>query len=647
MVTDRRLLDHQIQTTIKQFMQVRATVGHAKDSGDLRKFIQDGKKIIVSTVQKFPHILDEIATEGGKHFAIVIDEAHSSQGGKTSAAMSQALGDAKGDEDEGPDPEDTVNEALAKRMATRKMLANASYFAFTATPKNKTLEMFGEPLPPDAEGKVKHRPFHSYTMKQAVEEGFILDVLKTYTPVDSYYKLIKKTEDDPEFDTKKAQKKLRRYVESHDHAIRLKAEIMVDHFHEQVLAAGKIGGQARAMVVTSGIERAIQYFHAFKVYLAERKSPYQAIVAFSGEHDNDGTKVSESSLNGFPSSEIAAKIQTDPYRFLICAEKFQTGYDEPLLHTMYVDKPLSGIKAVQTLSRLNRAHPQKHDCFVLDFQNNSEAITFAFQDYYRTTLLAEETDPNKLHDLKLALDAAQVYSPQQVSQVVALFLGDADRDKLDPILDACVAVYVDRLDEDGQVGFKGKAKVFCRTYSFLSSVIPYSNAEWEKLSILLNMLIPKLPAPKEEDLAKGILDAIDMDSYRVEKKAAMKIALEDKDAEIEPVPTDAQGHKPEPELDRLSNILKTFNEHFGTLFTDTDRVAKRIRDDIAPKVAADAAYQNAKENTPHTARMAHDQALAKVMQHLLKDDTQVYKQFVENESFRRFIGDMVYALTTQ
>ena len=303
-------------------------------------------------------------------------------------------------------------------MAARKMLTNASYFAFTATPKNKTLEMFGEPLPPDAEGKVKHRPFHSYTMKQAIEEGFILDVLKSYTPVDSYYKLVKKTEDDPEFDTKKAKKKLRRYVESHDHAIRLKAEIMVDHFHEQVLAAGKIGGQARAMVVTSGIERAIQYFHAFKTYLAERKSPYQAIVAFSGEHEYGGAKVSESSLNGFPSGDIAEKIQNDPYRFLICADKFQTGYDEPLLHTMYVDKPLSGIKAVQTLSRLNRAHPQKHDCFVLDFQNNSEAITFAFQDYYRTTLLAEETDPNKLHDLKAALDAAQVYSPEQVEQVV-------------------------------------------------------------------------------------------------------------------------------------------------------------------------------------------------------------------------------------
>ena len=312
----------------------------------------------------------------------------------------------------------------------------------------------------------------------------------------------------------------------------------------------------------------------------------------------------------------------------------------------YAVKQLAGIKAVQTLSRLNRSHPQKHDCFVLDFQNSNEAITFAFQDYYRTTLLAEETDPNKLHDLKAALDAAQVYSHEQMQHVVELFLGGAERDKLDPILDSCVSVYSETLDEDGQVDFKGKAKVFCRTYSFLSSVIPYSNAEWEKLSILLNLLIPKLPAPPEEDLAKGILEAIDMDSYRVEKKSIMKLALVDTDAEIEPAPTDSHGHKAEPELDRLSNIIKNFNERFGTQFTDADRVAKRIRDDIAPKVAADAAYQNAKLNTPHTARMAHDQALGKVMQHLLKDDTQVYKLFVEDDSFKRYVSDMVFALTT-
>lgn len=635
-VTDRRILDDQIQKTVKQFMQVGATVGHAEHSGDLRKFIEEGKKIIISTVQKFPFILDELAREEkGKTFAIIIDEAHSSQGGKTSSAMSAALAD----------PEDTVNDALEKRMQARKMLTNASYFAFTATPKNKTLEMFGQPLPPDAEGKIKHRPFHSYTMKQAIQEGFILDVLRSYTPVDSYYKLVKKIEEDPEFDTKRAQKKLRKYVESHGHAIRLKAEIMVDHFHNQVLALNKIGGKARAMLVCSGIERAIQYFHAFKAYLQERKSPYQAIVAFSGEHEFAGANVTESSLNGFPSSDIADKIQEDPYRFLICADKFQTGYDEPLLHTLYVDKPLSGIKAVQTLSRLNRAHPEKHDVFVLDFQNNTETITKAFADYYRTTVLSEETDPNKLHNLKAALDNAQVYSPEQVQTLVDLFMAGAPRERLDPILDASVASYL-RLDEDGQVDFKGKAKAFVRTYDFLASVLPYTNRDWECLSIVLNLLIPKLPAPKDDDPSKGILEAIDMDCYRVEKRAALKLALPDDNAEIGPVPVEGGGRKREPELDYLSNILKTFNDHFGTLFTDADRVARRIRDDIAPKVAADPAYQNARKNTPNAARIELDRALTNVMLTLLKDDTQVYKQFVENESFRRFVTDMVFTLTT-
>ena len=354
------------------------------------------------------------------------------------------------------------------------------------------------------------------------------------------------------------------------------------------------------MVVCSGIERAIQYFHAFKTYLQERKSPYQAIVAFSGEPEYEGAKVTELSLNGFPSSDIADKIQEDPYRFLICADKFQTGYDEPLLHTMYVDKPLAGIKAVQTLSRLNRAHPQKHDVFVLDFMNNSETIHAAFSDYYRTTILSEETDPNKLHDLKTALDEHQVYSPEHVEVLVTLYLAGAEREKLDPILDHCVATYLERLDEDAQVDFKGKAKAFIRTYDFLASILPYTNAGWEKLSILLNFLVPKLPAPKEEDLAKGILESIDMDSYRVEKKASLKVSVPDEDAEIDPIPVRGGGRKSEPDLDRLSNILKSFNEQFGTLFTDGDRIVKRIQEDIAPKVAADQPYQNAKQNTPNT-----------------------------------------------
>ena len=415
-VTDRRLLDQQIRDTIRQFAQVGATVGHADRSGDLRTLIERGKKIIISTVQKFRFILDAIGNEPrGRRFAILIDEAHSSQGGKTSAAVSLALS-AAGAKEEDETPEDTIN----RIMTARKLLPNASYFAFTATPKHKTLEIFGEAY--DAGGQRKHRPFHSYTMKQAIQEGFILDVLRSYTPVASYYKLVKTIEGDPEFDTKRAQKKLRRYVESHEQAIQLKAEIMVDHFHDQVLALHKIGGQARAMVVTGGIAHVIQYYHAIRQYLLARKSPYRAIVAFSGEHEYGGVTVSEASLNGFPSGRIADTIQQDPYRFLICADKFQTGYDEPLLHTMYVDKILSGIKAVQTLSRLNRAHPQKHDVFVLDFVNDTDTIQAAFADYYRTTILSEETDPNTLHDLKAALDGYQVYADADIDQLVRRYL---------------------------------------------------------------------------------------------------------------------------------------------------------------------------------------------------------------------------------
>ena len=540
-VTDRKILDQQIRDTIRQFAQVRSIMGHADTSGHLRALLQEGKRIVITTVQKFPFILDAIGNEHrGHRFAIIIDEAHSSQGGRTSASVSMALGEAGAKEED-----ETTEDKINRLMESRKLLTNASYFAFTATPKSKTLEIFGTPA---AEGeKVRHLPFHAYTMKQAIQEGFIIDVLEHYTPVNSYYRLVKTVEGDPEFDTKRAGKKLRRYVENNEHAIRLKAEIVVDHFHEQVIGLRKIGGQARAMVVTGSVERALRYYDAIQGYLEERKSPYKAIVAFSGEHEYGGMKVTEASLNGFPSNRIADEIQKDPYRFLVCADKFQTGYDEPLLHTMYVDKVLSGVKAVQTLSRLNRADPKKHDAFVLDFTNDADTIRDAFADYYRTTILADESDPDKLHDLKATLDGYQVYGSAQVDEFVELYLTDADRDRLDPILDACVAVYREQLDEDGQVDFKGKAKAFLRAYGFLASILPYTNAEWEKLSIFLNFLVPKLPAPVEEDLSKGILEAIDMDSYRSEKQAVQEIQLADGDAEIEPAPTAGGDQKPEPE----------------------------------------------------------------------------------------------------
>ena len=421
---------------------------------------------------------------------------------------------------------------------------------------------------------------------------------------------------------------------------------MVDHFHEQVLNQSKIGGKARAMVVTNGIERAIQYFHAIRDYLAERKSPYHAIVAFSGEHEYGGNKVSEVSLNGFPSRKIAEKIQEDPYRFLVCADKFQTGYDEPLLHTMYVDKTLSGIKAVQTLSRLNRAHPKKHDVFVLDFLNEADTIRDAFADYYRATILADETDPNKLHDLKAGLDDAEVYSAGQIDGFVRFYLDGADRDRLDPILDDCVAVYKKELDEDGQVEFKGSAKAFVRTYAFLSCVLPYTHAAWEKLSIFLNFLIPKLPAPKEDDLSKGILEAIDMDSYRVEKGAVRKILLPDEDAEIDSGQATGGGYRPEPEMDRLSNIVRAFNELFGDIaWEDSDRVRDLITKTIPSRVAADAAFRNARQNSDEAnARIEHDKALLRVMTSVMKDDTELFKQYVDNDSFKRWMTDRVFEL---
>ncbi len=637
-VTDRVNLDKQIRDTIKQFTQLANTVMWAEHSGDLRKAIQGGKKIIITTVHKFPFILDDIGTSHkGNSFAIIIDEAHSSQSGNMSSKMNVAL---SGDYDPDADTEDKIN-ALVE---SRKMLPNASYFAFTATPKNKTLEMFGIPIP-QPDGVVKHVPFHNYSMKQAIQEGFILDVLQYYTPIKSYYKLAKTITDDPQFDKKRAQKKLRAFVESDEFAIATKADIMVTHFHEQVIAKGKIGGQARAMVVTGSIERAIEYYYAFCRCLEVRKSPYKAIIAFSGEKEYGGEKLDEAKINGFPSSQIEKTFKRNPYRFLVVADKFQTGYDEPLLHTMYVDKILTDIKAVQTLSRLNRARPQKHDTFVLDFANEPEDIAEAFSRYYRTTILSAETDPNKLYALIAIMEQHQVYTQYHVDTLIDLYLSGAERDKLDPILDACVATYKG-LDEDAQVEFKGSAKGFVRTYGFLGAILPYGSPEWEKLSIFLNLLLPKLPSPKEDDLAQGILDAIDLDSYRAEAKAQISIQLEDSDAEVAPVPTGGAGAKPETELDLLSSILATFNDLFGNIdWKDADNVRRQIAE-IPAMVSKDAKYQNAMKNSDkQNARLEMENALKSVVFGVMTDNMELFKQFNDNPPFQKWLADTVFNLT--
>ena len=638
-VTDRLVLDRQIHDTIQEFTQVTSTVAHANTSTELRQYITEGKKIIISTVQKFPFILDAIGTEHrARKFAIIIDEAHSSQGGSTAAAMSKSLGEL-----DDADEDNTFEDQINRIIESRQLLTNASYFAFTATPKNKTLELFGEPAPQD-NGAIKHLPFHAYTMKQAIQEGFILDVLGNHTTVNTYFNILKAIEDDPQFDSKRAQRKLRKFVEGNPEAIRTKAEIMVDHFHESVFRPKKVQGQARAMVVTDGVDRAIEYYRAISAYTTEQGYPYRAIIAFSGEREYGGQQVSEAILNGFPSNQIPKRIQEDPYRILICADKFQTGYDEPLLHTMYVDKTLAGIKAVQTLSRLNRARPNKSETFVLDFMNKSDTIKEAFSDYYRTTILADETDPNKLHDLKASLDQRQIYSFEQVDRFVQSYLDGEDRATLDPTIDVCVERYRE-LDEDGQVAFKGSAKAFNRLYAFLSQILPYGNPGWEKLSIFLNFLIPRLPAPEEDDLSKGILEAIDMDTYRAEKQAAQRIAPEDDDAELDPVPVGSGGQRLEPEMEPLSRIVATFNELWGGDFTDPDQITRALQD-IPEQVANDSAYKNARLNSdPQNARIEHDAALQRLITSMVRNQTELYKRYTENPEFREWLSGQVFWLT--
>ena len=448
--------------------------------------------------------------------------------------------------------------------------------------------------------------------------------------------------DDPEFDSKRATKRLKQYVEGHPDTIRKKAEIMIDHFFDEVIKAKKVGGRAKAMVVTPRIVTAIEYFWAFQAYLQEINSPYKAIVAFSGKKEIDGTPYDEATLNGFPSRDIPEQLETEDYRFLIVADKFQTGFDQPLLHTMYVDKVLSNVKAVQTLSRLNRSHPDKKDTFVLDFVNSADMIQREFAPFYKTTILGEGTDFDRLNDLQDALDGFQVYSEAQVDEFMARFMVGAQRDELDPILDVCTAVY-NELDDDEKIDFKAKAKSFVRVYQFLAQILPFVDTRMESLKTFLKFLLTKLPAPDDPDYLKGILESVDVDSYRVEHEATVHIMLEGNE-EIDPIPTEMRGGKYVPELDLLSHIIAEFNNRFGnTSWGNDDKVTRDIFEDLAQEVAVSDEYQHAKANSDRqNAKIAFEKMLVNAVQKYIYTRTDFYRDFTNQPEVKSYIVNELF-----
>jgi len=636
-VTDRVNLDRQIRDNINAFAKLKNLVGWAERSGTLKDLLKSGKKIVVSTIHKFPFILDEIGSSlKNKRFAILVDEAHSSQNGEMATSLAAAVSGNAGDGDE----EDTEDRIL-RIMEGRKLARNANYYAFTATPKNKTLEMFGERTGGGAAGAT-FVPFHEYTMKQAIEEGFILDVLRYYTPYRSYYEVVKKIEDDPEFDKNKAPKRIRAFVEKQPETIEAKCRIIADHFCTKTFK--KIGGKARAMVVTSSIERAIEFFQTLSKMLAERGGKFKAIVAFT-DKEIGGKVVTASSLNGFPSSQIEDRIEEEPYRILVVADKFQTGYDQPLLHTMYVDKVLSDLKAVQTLSRLNRAHPKKTDTFVLDFANDPEDIRAAFQRYYKTTVLEGESDVNKLNDLVDEIERTPFYAEEDRTRVVELRLsgGEGDRPTIDAILDGNVERFKRELNEEEQVRAKSAMKNYCRIYPFFAAIMPYESEDWEKTYLFYSLLVKKLPKLKREDFTAGLLETIDFDKYRIQKEEERSITLENVDATVGPVPVGSGGGIPSVEMDALSRIVEDFNAMFGGIdWNDADEVRRQIGD-LPRRMAQDESFVNAvRDGDERVAEIQFNDIIQNIVATMGEEKLEFMRQYFDNAEFQRFVNERVF-----
>lgn len=649
-VTDRRLLDKQIRDNIQEFSQVSGILTWAKKSSDLRTAMEQGKRIIITTIQKFPFIVEEISDMSDKRFAVIIDEAHSSQSGTAASKMNEAMGvndvampygaaaGAAEVEEQGEDGQDLVN----RSMLARKMRDNASYYAFTATPKNTTLERFGTKQP---DGTFK--PFHLYSMKQAIEEEFILDVLRNYTTYRSYYEIQKSVTDNPLFKTAKAQKRLRAYVERDDRTIGAKAEVMFEHFFNQVVKTKKLKGKAKGMVITQSIEAAIRYYKALRKLLTAKGEPFKILIAFSGEKEVDGLAYTEAGMNGFSESDTREKFDTDDYRLLVVANKYLTGFDQPKLTAMYVDKKLQGVLAVQALSRLNRANKKlgkrPEDLFVLDFFNEAEEIKGAFDPYYTSTSLSGSTDVGVLHDLMDMLEAFSVYTFEEAIHFTEQYFAAVDGEELSPLVDAPAERFDRNLEDEEKADFKIKAKQFVKVYGQMASIIDFQVLQWEQLYWFLKFLIPKLRVPQANEGFDDILDSVDLSTYGLERtRLDQPILLDEAGSEVDPQNSNPRGaHTGDDEEDELDLIIRSFNEKYyadwgGTLEEQRIKfvsLSHAIRDhaDFEPKVA----------NNPDqmTSDLAFKKIVDEVMARQRRQDIELYKLFAKDEAFASsFVG---------
>jgi type I restriction enzyme R subunit len=639
-VTDRRLLDKQLRENIKEFSEVKNIVAPAFSSKDLKEGLEQGKKIIITTIQKFPFIVDGIADLSDKRFAVIIDEAHSSQSGTAAGKMNQAMGGVVSEEEE-----EEPQEIILKAMQARKMKGNASYLAFTATPKNTTLERFGIK---QEDGTFE--PFHLYSMKQAIEEGFILDVLANYTTYKSYYEIEKSIQDNPLFDTKKAQKKLRAYVERHKQTIGTKAEIMLEHFISKVYNTKKLKGKAKGLVITQNIESAVRYYLALNRILKDKGNPFKIAIAFSGKKTVDGKEYTEADLNGFSEKDTRDHFNSDEYRLLVVANKYLTGFDQPKLCTMYVDKKLQGVLAVQALSRLNRSADKlgkkTEDLFVLDFFNDVDDIKVAFDPFYTSTTLSGATDVNVLHELKGALDEVGVYEWAEVEDFIGKYFKGVDAQQLSPIIDKAAQRFnVDlELSDEKKADYKIKAKQFVKIYGQMASIMDYEMVAWEKLFWFLKFLIPKLVVrTKEDELIDELLESVDLSTYGLERtKLNHTIGLDDSASELAPQNPNPRGaHGNDTEKDVLDEIIKSFNERWfhGWDATPEDQRIKFIS--ISKHIQAHPDFQSKVADNKDTQNrdLAFKKILDEVMGQQRKKELELYKLYAKDESFYQALFD--------